>query len=196
VRAIQVTYPGKNDVVDVSEGVKVTWETVSTDPTSGHIFLVNMAGGGEPYSKDLGKVDLTKGSITISESDVPAGEGYQFNIQSVEKQNTGILAQSEQFEIEEAEKEAETTSTTTAAPTTSASVSASATETDASSTSESSAASSSAATTLSTVTPSSTADVSASGTAEPTGVPTGAANKAVQGGSLLALAIGIMAVVA
>jgi hypothetical protein len=101
VRAISVTSPAKDEKVSLgSSSYTVKWSTVSSDPTSAHIFLVNQAGGHTPYSKDLGVVDLTLGSYTVAAiSGLSADTGYQFNIQSVSSTNTGILAQSQQFQI-------------------------------------------------------------------------------------------------
>ena len=202
--AIQITHPKKNDVVDVKSGVEVSWSTVSTDPKSAHLVLVNMASGHTPYSKDLGEVDLTKGSIIISESDVPNDSAFQFNFQSVESQSTGILAQSEQFEVKNSEDDKKETATTkgaaktTAAASTLVTASDSASATASASESDSSAVSSavssvSGASTLATVTGSTTG--TASGTASATAAPTGAAGK-LQSGSFLALAVGLVAVLA
>ncbi|KAK1774192.1 hypothetical protein QBC45DRAFT_437013 [Copromyces sp. CBS 386.78] len=196
--AIQVTHPKKNDVVDVKSGVEVSWTTVNTDPKSAHLVLVNMASGHTPYSKDLGEVDLTKGSIIIAESDVPNDSAFQFNFQSVDSQSTGILAQSEQFEVKNSEKEPTTTkgAKTTSAPATLVTASESASATASASDEETSSAavsSVSGASTLATVTGSATG--TASGTASATAVPTGAAGK-LQSGSFLALAVGLVAVLA
>lgn len=111
--AIEITSPTKNSEVDLSAGVTVTWSTVSTDPKSAHLFLVNMAGGHTPFNKDLGEVDLSKGSITVKGLDAPNDESYQFNFQSTDSHNTGILAQSAQFEVKSEDKPAETTAKTT-----------------------------------------------------------------------------------
>ncbi|KAK3949781.1 hypothetical protein QBC32DRAFT_30145 [Pseudoneurospora amorphoporcata] len=199
--AIKITHPEKNDVVDVKSGVEVSWTTVNTDPKSAHLVLVNMASGHTPYSKDLGEVDLTKGSIIISESDVPNDSAFQFNFQSVDSQSTGILAQSEQFEVKNSEDDKKEPTTTkgakTSAPATLVTASepaASASATASTSEESSSAASSvSGASTLATVTGSATG--TASGTASATAVPTGAAGK-LQSGSFLALAVGLVAVLA
>jgi len=110
--AIEITSPTKNSEVDLSAGVTVTWSTVSTDPKSAHLFLVNMAGGHTPFTKDLGEVDLSRGSITVKGLDAPSDESYQFNFQSIDSHNTGILAQSAQFEVKKADKPAETTKST------------------------------------------------------------------------------------
>ncbi|KAK3339744.1 hypothetical protein B0T25DRAFT_362430 [Lasiosphaeria hispida] len=188
VRAIQVSAPTKDQVIDLSSGFEVTWATVSSDTSKAHLYLVNQAGGHTPFSKDLGEIDLSKGKFTVTLKGVPDDTGYQFNIQSVQALNTGILAQSPQFEVKTETK-------------TSSSASSSASSTTSS---ESSAASS----TLST----STTGTGAKTTAAPTGTgaaagtktsstatvsQTGAApaNRAA-GGSLLALAIGLVAVIA
>ncbi|EGO57288.1 hypothetical protein NEUTE1DRAFT_116761 [Neurospora tetrasperma FGSC 2508] len=203
--AIQITSPKKNDVIDPSSGVEVTWSTVSTDPKSAHLVLVNMASGHTPYSKDLGAVDLTKGSVIISEKDVPNDSDFQFNFQSVDPLNQGILAQSEQFEVKnsdddkkETTKSAAATQTTAAATLVTASDSAAATATSGAASSDDESSSSAAvsvsgASTLATVTGSAT--VTASGTASATHAPTAAAGK-VESGSLLALAVGLVAVLA
>ncbi|EAA33536.1 anchored cell wall protein 3 [Neurospora crassa OR74A] len=202
--AIQITNPKKNDVVDPSSGVEVKWSTVSTDPKSAHLVLVNMASGHTPYTKDLGAVDLTKGSVIISEKDVPNDSDFQFNFQSVDPLNQGILAQSEQFEVKNSDDDKKETTKSAAATTTAAatlvtasdSAAATATSGAASSDEESSssaAASMSGASTLATVTGSAT--VTASGTASATHAPTAAAGK-VESGSLLALAVGLVAVLA
>ncbi|KAJ4410355.1 hypothetical protein N0V85_003965 [Neurospora sp. IMI 360204] len=198
--AIQITSPKKDDVVALNSGVQVTWSTVSTDAKSAHLVLVNMASGHTPYQKDLGEVDLTKGSVIVSEDDVPNDSTFQFNLQSVVSQNAGILAQSEQFENKNAPEDNKSTKSAAAQQTTAAastlvtaSDSAAATVSASGSDSKSSAVSVSGASTMATVTGSAT--TTASGTASKTAAPTGAAGK-VQSGSLLALAVGIAAVLA
>lgn len=207
--AIQITSPAKGDVVDLSSGVTVSWSTVSTDPSRAHLFLVNMAAGNTPFSKDLGEIDLSKGSIVITEKDVPAEEGYQFNFQSTSAGNTGILAQSEQFEVEEAgadsgdEDEDDKSSTTAADSSTSGTATAKTTATT-SGASAGAAVTTTVSTTLSTavssasVTGTASREGSASSTATdgPTSTGGAAAGSAVQGGSLLALVAGVLAVIA
>jgi hypothetical protein len=204
--AISITSPSKNDVVDLEAGVTVEWSTVSSDPTKAHLFLVNMAAGNTPFSKDLGEVDLSAGSKTVTVSDVPDGEGYQFNFQSVTAQNTGILAQSEQFEVEASgEGDDESSSSLSASASATESAETASATASASSTASASATVTETATTLSTVSTSATGSAaSGSGTASRTGAAasstsTGAAaptGMAVQGGSLLALVAGVAAVLA
>ncbi|KAM7190900.1 hypothetical protein V8F33_009211 [Rhypophila sp. PSN 637] len=192
-QAIKVTSPTKDQVVDLSAGFKVTFDTVSTDPSSAHLFLVNMAGGGTPFSKDLGEVDLTK-PFVVTEEDVPAQKGYQFNVQSVETHNSGILAQSEQFEVKPAEKKPVKSTTVKTDSTTSPSATG---VTAVSSTTGTASADVSGSSTLATVTSSGSA--SSKPTATSTSVSEAAAptGKAVAGGSVLALAVaGLVAVIA
>ncbi|KAK0623744.1 hypothetical protein B0T14DRAFT_426524 [Immersiella caudata] len=193
VRGIEITSPTKNDVVDLAAGVKVTWSTVASDPKTAHLFLVNMAGGHTPYSKDLGEVDLSKGSITVTES-VKDDTTYQFNFQSMKENSMGILAQSEQFEAKADEGEKETTTKSTAATTTKATVAGGASETAEATTLSSvvvlasgSSTSGAASKTASSTSTSTTAN--ASSTPE-----SGAAGCKV--GGVLALVAGIVAVVA
>jgi hypothetical protein len=107
IYAVQITNPSKNDVVDPSEGVEVKWTTVGTDPARANLVLVNRISGHEPFHKVIGQIDLSTGSFTVSEKDVPSDGGYQFNIESVDKLNTGILAQSEQFEVTDSDTDDE-----------------------------------------------------------------------------------------
>ncbi|KAL2126700.1 hypothetical protein VTI74DRAFT_383 [Chaetomium olivicolor] len=199
VAAIKITSPSKNDVVDPSAGVTVKWSTVSTDPAKAHLVLVNMAAGHTPYTKDLGEIDLSKGSIVITEKNVPADSGYQFNFQSVDPQNTGILAQSEQFEVKASGDSDDKTKTTVVVSTFSGKT-AESTKTAASS-DEANAATTSAATTLTTVSTTGTATTKPTGTATQsasTTASTGAAATAmaVQGGGLIALVAGVAAFMA
>ncbi|KAK4227780.1 hypothetical protein QBC38DRAFT_183757 [Podospora fimiseda] len=109
--AIQITYPTKDETLPLSQGIKVKWTTVSTDPAKAHLFLVNMASGHTPFSKDLGEVDLARGSFVVVEQDIPSDSAYQFNFQSVDENNTGILAQSAQFAVVNIENEGDVATT-------------------------------------------------------------------------------------
>ncbi|KAK4196443.1 hypothetical protein QBC40DRAFT_183543 [Triangularia verruculosa] len=197
--AIQITSPSKNDVVDLAAGVEVKWSTVNTDPDTAHLFLVNMASGHTPYSKDLGEVKLSSGSLVVSQKDVPEDGAFQFNFQSVKQNNMGILAQSEQFENkkeDDTDDELVVDSTTTKATSTTggskttmttATTTATTTGAEAEDTDDDDAEE----TTTSTGTASNTAAASTS-----TGAPeSGAASVALKGG-MLALVAGVLAVVA
>jgi cobalamin biosynthesis Mg chelatase CobN len=203
--AIQITAPTKDQVVDLSEGFQVSWSTVSSDPTSAHLFLVNMASGHTPYSKDLGEVDLTKGGIKVTQTGVPADTGYQFNVQSVSTQNTGILAQSEQFEVKESSKPSDASDSSSNSSSSASASASTATETTATAASSSGSGSGSAASETSTATTMSTATSStgtatatkSTSTANASSTPTSAAAANTFRGSLLAAAaVGLVAVLA
>lgn len=190
--AIKLTSPTKDQTIDLSTPFTVTWETVSSDPQSAHLFLVNMASGHTPYSKDLGPVDLNKGSATVSIADVPADKGFQFNLQSVQKENTGILAQSEQFAVVEGDKKEETkTASSAAADKSGVVVSQEGVKTTlvASTTTAAAAAASSGSATGSVTSGTATAAATANASSAP---ESGAAKV---GGSMLAFVVGLAAVV-
>ncbi|KAK4108943.1 hypothetical protein N656DRAFT_783595 [Canariomyces notabilis] len=205
--AITITSPSKGDVVDISSGATVSWSRVNTDPTSAHLFLVNMASGNTPFSKDLGEIDLSsQDSITVSEQGVPDGEGYQFNLQSIAAGNTGILAQSEQFEVKNGAGGDESSSSATGTATTSMTSSAAAGETGTTLTTTTTGTAT-ATTTFSTAVSSGAtgtsggagngAGASSTGSAAASSSTAAApAGMAVQGGSMLALVAGVLAVIA
>jgi len=207
-QAIEITSPAKASSptskpqpVDFASGYTVQWTTVASDPPSAHLFLVNMAGGHSPFSMDLGEVDLSKGSYFIPASalsKIPTDEGYQFNLQSVTKQNTGILAQSGQFvvvedsaDVDEARKTVvtgiKTTATPATLPTASGTAAAAASTLVTETVSGTATASGSASTTGST-------SASASTSAKP--AEGAAAGLGVKKGSWLALVAGLVAVMA
>ncbi|AEO57255.1 hypothetical protein MYCTH_2314976 [Thermothelomyces thermophilus ATCC 42464] len=196
--AIEITSPSKNDVVDPSKGVTVKWTTVSTDPDRAHLVLVNMAAGHTPFTKDLGEVDLSTGSYTVKEKDIPNDGGYQFNFESDEPQNTGILAQSAQFEVKSSssaqDEDEKSSSSAASASTTVQSV----TSADTSTGSETTVTGT--ATTLTTSTGSASETTGASRTASASSVTSTAAaaptGMAAHSGSLFALMVGAAAVLA
>lgn len=101
VRAVQFTWPSKDQKVELdSTAYIVKWTTVASDPTSATLLLVNNVAGHTPYSQNIAVVDLTQGSYTVEPIKGLAPEtGYQFNLVSTAAQNSGILAQSDQFEV-------------------------------------------------------------------------------------------------
>ncbi|KAK0671298.1 hypothetical protein QBC41DRAFT_315922 [Cercophora samala] len=199
--AIQITSPSKNDVVDLAAGVQVKWSTVSTDPSTAHLFLVNMASGHTPFSKDLGEVDLSTGSIEITEKNVPEDGAFQFNFQSLKQNNMGILAQSEQFENKkEAGKDEDevVTGTTTKATTTGGAKTTLTTATTATTATTTTGADSEDAEddeTEETASTSGTASGTTGAAASTESPESGAAGLAIKG-SMFALVAGVLAVVA
>ncbi|BCS11007.1 hypothetical protein ALUC_40347A [Aspergillus luchuensis] len=160
VGALEVTSPKKGEDVDLSSSFTVTWDTVSTDPSTFDLYLVNNAVYPTVEKKVASDVDTSKGSYTVSGlSGVTDGSGYQINLLSTSSTNSGILAQSEQFTVEGG-----SSSTTTA----SASMTTSASSSSSSSTGTSTASSTRSASA------SGTSTASASGTETTAPVSTGA----------------------
>lgn len=98
--ALQVTQPGKNDEFKTSDSITVKWSSVNTDASSFNIYLVNNAVY-PPVNKEIAtNVKTSDNSYTIKDlSGLSAGSGYQVNLESDSTQNTGILAQSQQFNM-------------------------------------------------------------------------------------------------
>ena len=118
LHALLITSPGPNDVVDPAAGVTVKWTRVSTDALRANLVLTNMASGHTPYTKNLGEVDLSSGSIVVTQKDVPDDTTYQFNLEKTD--DSGIYAQSQQFEVKAGNKQSTTSksgSSTTSATT-------------------------------------------------------------------------------
>ncbi|CDM30239.1 Cell wall beta-glucan synthesis [Penicillium roqueforti FM164] len=112
VGAIQVTEPSKGDDLDLSKSFTVKWTSVNTDASTVDIVLVNNAVYPPVDEKIASGIDTSKGSYTASGlKDVSNGSGFQINLLSTEAKNTGILAQSEQFNVT---AESSSSSTTTA----------------------------------------------------------------------------------
>ncbi|KAB8264751.1 Ser-Thr-rich glycosyl-phosphatidyl-inositol-anchored membrane family-domain-containing protein [Aspergillus pseudonomiae] len=112
VGALQVTSPKKGEDVDLSKSFTVKWDSVDTDPSSFDLYIVNNAVYPSVEQKIASDIDASKGSYDVSGlSDLTNGKGYQINFLSNSAKNSGILAQSQQFNVEGS---SESTSTTTA----------------------------------------------------------------------------------
>ncbi|KAK4686052.1 hypothetical protein P7C73_g4086, partial [Tremellales sp. Uapishka_1] len=157
--AISVTSPTNTTVWSSgTSGQTVSWEAVSTDPTSFEIQLVNQAGflTNSPVTlvanQTTGSANVVNSvTVTYSAGTWPVGTAFQINLMgSSSGGSSAILAQSQQFNI---------TSDGSSSSSSSASSSAS---------SSSSAAASSSTVTTSTVTASSAAVAATSDTASET----------------------------
>ncbi|PWY74938.1 hypothetical protein BO83DRAFT_416758, partial [Aspergillus eucalypticola CBS 122712] len=147
VGALEVTSPKKGEDIDVSSSFTVTWDSVSTDPTTFDLYLVNNAVYPTVDKKVASDVETSKGSYTVSGlSGVTDGSGYQINLVSTSSTNSGILAQSEQFTVEGGSS---STTTASASMTTSASSSSSSSSTGTSTASSTRSASASGTSTAS-----------------------------------------------
>lgn len=164
-----VTAPTKDEQLDFSKTVQIEWTSVSTDPSTFNLVLVdqdNMT----PITISSG-VKTSAGSFSLTGFDAAPGSAYKFNFMSADPENTGILAQSQTFSIIKSgssSSSSDSVSSTSATASDNASVTASPTGTAATvSTSDASTASTtmSTKTKTSTGTPSKTGSASGSGTA-------------------------------
>ncbi|GJC97669.1 extracellular conserved serine-rich protein [Colletotrichum tabaci] len=174
-QAIKVTKPAKGDEWDASSSNEITWDTVNTDPKEFEIVVVNQSGFPE-VSTTIATVNSADGKYELKDTDLAAGDRYRINFLSTDSQNTGILAQSEQFSL--TDDSDDTSSSASASATASASASASASG-SASATGSSSSASGSAAT--ATVTQTSSGLTTVTGSASATASGTAASNASGSG---------------
>ncbi|PYH67768.1 GPI anchored serine-threonine rich family protein [Aspergillus vadensis CBS 113365] len=97
--AITITQPKNGDQVDFSKPYTIKWTTVASDPTNFDLILVNM--NSQPtVSKKIANVKTSDSKYTVDKViGIPVAEGYQLNAESNTTQNTGILSQSQQFNV-------------------------------------------------------------------------------------------------
>ncbi|KAK1975376.1 hypothetical protein LZ30DRAFT_605789 [Colletotrichum cereale] len=96
--AVKVTKPTKGDDWDLSETNEITWETVSSDPKSFEIVIINQSGFPE-VSQTIAKVNAADGKYELKGVKVAAGDAYRINLVSTDPQSSGILAQSGEFSL-------------------------------------------------------------------------------------------------
>lgn len=114
VSAIMVTSPTKDQKLDFSKSIEITWTSVSTDPTTFQLVLVDQTTM-VPITIEE-KVNTKDNKFTLTNFVATPGAKYKFNLLSNDPMNTGILAQSETFEITKSgstSSSESTTSTTT-----------------------------------------------------------------------------------
>ncbi|OKL56335.1 hypothetical protein UA08_08418 [Talaromyces atroroseus] len=138
--ALQVTSPSRGDDLDLSGSNDVTWDSVESDPTSFDIQLVNEHVNPPVVKTIATNVQTSAGSYSFSNVAATVGNDYQINLVSNDSDNTGILAQSAQFDVTKAvdSSSSSSTSSTSTSSSSSTSTDASSTSTTSSSTSSSS----------------------------------------------------------
>ncbi|GIK06961.1 hypothetical protein Aspvir_002614 [Aspergillus viridinutans] len=126
--ALTITSPKSLDQVDMSKSVNIEWQYVQSDPQNFSIVLVNMITQ-PPVNKLIAKeVKASNEKYTVDGvSGIPKANGYQINFVSTGPTNTGILAQSPQFNVTDIKPEPKTTSTESQTATATASTTATAT---------------------------------------------------------------------
>ncbi|ADV23337.1 Hypothetical protein CGB_G1580C [Cryptococcus gattii WM276] len=106
--AISITSPSKDTVwLSGTSGQTIEWTSVSTDPTNFDIELDNQSGFLDNAPITLASNQSTGDSGSTNTVTVtypgggawPTGVAFQVNFMSTDHKNTGILAQSEQFNI-------------------------------------------------------------------------------------------------
>ncbi|KAJ5612541.1 hypothetical protein N7510_005735 [Penicillium lagena] len=97
VAGLSVTSPVKGEKVDLSKPVTIRWQSVSTDPKTFSIYLVNQNVYPNVETLIASDVDTSTGHYTMKAQDGIDKEGYQINF--ISNENNGILAQSQQFTV-------------------------------------------------------------------------------------------------
>ncbi|EDP49356.1 hypothetical protein KXW98_008214 [Aspergillus fumigatus] len=128
--ALTITSPKSLDQVDMSKSVNIEWQYVQSDSQNFSIVLVNMITQ-PPINKVIAKeVKASDEKYTVDGiSGIPKANGYQVNFVSTGPTNTGILAQSPQFNVTDVKTVPKTTSTESQTATATASATATATAT-------------------------------------------------------------------
>lgn len=106
-----VTSPTKDQKLDFSSTIDVTWTSVATDPTTFTLVIVDQTTMNPVTVDSAVKTSTLKYSLTNFV--VTPGSKYKFNLLSNDPMNTGILAQSETFEITKSGKPASSSTTST-----------------------------------------------------------------------------------
>ncbi|OIW25375.1 hypothetical protein CONLIGDRAFT_636426 [Coniochaeta ligniaria NRRL 30616] len=92
-----VTSPTKDQKVDFSSSIDIVWTSVSTDPSTFDLVLVDQTNM-VPIPIKTG-VKTSDNKYTLTNFVATPGSAYKFNFLSTDPLNTGILAQSQTFEI-------------------------------------------------------------------------------------------------
>ncbi|MCJ1252018.1 Ferredoxin-fold anticodon-binding domain-containing protein 1 [Trapelia coarctata] len=98
--AIQVTQPSKDTDWSDNDSNVIKWTSVSTDPSTVNIVLVNQHVNPPISTTIASNIQTSDGSYTVS-SLSGHGSNFQINLVSATAGNSAILAQSEQFSLKE-----------------------------------------------------------------------------------------------
>ncbi|KAJ9608217.1 hypothetical protein H2200_007205 [Cladophialophora chaetospira] len=97
--AIQITAPKLGDKWDLSGTNSVEWSSVSTDPTSFDIVIIDQ-GASPAKTMTLAKgVSTSAGKYDFSNFVFGPSNDVQINLTGNSQNSTGIIAQSQQFEV-------------------------------------------------------------------------------------------------
>ncbi|KAJ9143403.1 hypothetical protein NKR23_g6614 [Pleurostoma richardsiae] len=126
VSALQITEPALNDKLDFSGTNTIEWTSVSSDPTSFEIVLLDNSATPPTQKTIADSVKTSDGKYSFTNFVTPVGTKYQINLVGSSKTNSGILAQSQQFEV--TKSGVEPTTTTSATPSATSAAAATATQ--------------------------------------------------------------------
>ncbi|KAK3318874.1 hypothetical protein B0H66DRAFT_251957 [Apodospora peruviana] len=118
VSAIQITEPKANAAWDLSVSNKIKWTFVTSDAEEFRIDLIDHSTSPETSKTIVAKAKRDDGEATIT--NVSAKPGSKYNIKFIAldtKENSGQLAESQQFNVTKSGVESTTTSAPTGAPT-------------------------------------------------------------------------------
>ncbi|ODO08456.1 hypothetical protein L198_00186 [Cryptococcus wingfieldii CBS 7118] len=180
--ALQVTSPTEDDVWSSSGSQTISWDSVSTDPDTFVIELVES--GGQNGVTIVRNQTSSENSVTVSypDGDWPTGTAFQINLLSA---RSAILAQSDQFNITESASSSSSSSSESSSSSSSSSASSS-------SSSASSSSSSAAVTSTSAAASSSGASSAAAGSSTSGSIPnSSAAASSASSGSALTSSVAI-----
>ncbi|ORY80489.1 hypothetical protein BCR37DRAFT_71164 [Protomyces lactucae-debilis] len=99
VLAIQVTSPSQGITWTVGSTAQITWSSVSTDPTTVDVYLVNFSRYPNSIIMLKSNVAVSGGSLAIDGTYLQPGTGWQVNLVPQGSNSQQILAQSNQFTI-------------------------------------------------------------------------------------------------
>jgi Ser-Thr-rich glycosyl-phosphatidyl-inositol-anchored membrane family len=98
--ALQVTAPAEDANLDLSKDNKISWASVSSDPSVFNIVLTNMNVNPSVRIEIATNVQTSTGSYDFGPvSGAVPGENYRINLEGIQSNNQGILAQSGQFNV-------------------------------------------------------------------------------------------------
>ncbi|KAH8880263.1 hypothetical protein GQ53DRAFT_755247 [Thozetella sp. PMI_491] len=114
--AVSITEPTDQSKWDFSQSNTIEWKSVSSDPTSFKIILVNHQNGGTTQQTIKDSVTTSDNKYTFTNFVTTPGDKYTIQFISTSSTNSGILSESEQFNVT---KSGVAPTTTSAAPSTS-----------------------------------------------------------------------------
>jgi hypothetical protein len=98
--AIQVTSPNQQTTWTIGSGsVTISWTSVSTDPQTIDVFLVNFSRYPNTIIQLKSNVAVSGGTLAIDSTYLQAGTGWQINLVPQGSNSQQILAQSNMFTI-------------------------------------------------------------------------------------------------